>query len=81
MTLYACRQDSELSAYVEQITSQVKGWLRDGIISRLVLCLIEKDTLVVRERWQFEIDLTNAGSGALLLQQQQQQVLTSSVLR
>ena len=74
MTLYACRKDTELSSYISQIMAQICGWLSEGIVSRLVLCLIEKETLVVRERWQFEIELTNIGSGALQ-QPQPQQVL------
>ncbi|KAJ3271980.1 Mitotic spindle checkpoint component mad2 [Terramyces sp. JEL0728] len=51
-------QDEALSKYLAQILAQVKVWISTRQIWSLVLVLIDKETLEVRERWQFELNIT-----------------------
>ncbi|KAG0165740.1 Mitotic spindle checkpoint component mad2, partial [Apophysomyces sp. BC1021] len=47
--------DDDVKDYVQQITSQVKTWVSTRKLSKLVLLLVETDTLETVERWQFDV--------------------------
>ncbi|GFO38384.1 mitotic spindle assembly checkpoint protein mad2a [Plakobranchus ocellatus] len=48
--------DEELRKFCDQIISQVKTWLMDLSIEKLVVVIKQKGTDEVLERWQFDID-------------------------
>lgn len=48
--------DDEVIAYIEQIMKQIRRWVYSGIISKLVIVIISKETGQVVERWRFDLD-------------------------
>ncbi|BFZ17320.1 hypothetical protein BsWGS_20359 [Bradybaena similaris] len=48
--------NKELQKFLEQIISQVKTWLTDMTVEKLVLVIKDIATSEVLERWQFDID-------------------------
>ncbi len=50
--------DDELSEYIARSMAQVQRWLEHGQIDRLVVAIVEKGTGDVRERWQFDVQVT-----------------------
>lgn len=47
--------DPDLKSYIKRTTTQLKPWLENGKVSRVVLALVSKDSQQTVERWQFEI--------------------------
>ncbi|KDN44518.1 DNA-binding protein [Tilletiaria anomala UBC 951] len=54
--------DEELQEYLEKSMAQIKQWLEQGSIERLVVAIIEKGSGEVRERWQFDVQVTAKGT-------------------
>ena len=40
---------------------QLKKWLEQGKVRRLVVAIVEKETQETVERWQFDIEVLNEG--------------------
>lgn len=53
-------EDPALKHYLDQIMLQVREWINSAALSRLVVCLAEKLTGVVVERWQFDVSPNTA---------------------
>lgn len=53
--------DEQLQDYVEKSMSQIKDWIDKGAIERLVIAIVEKGSGEVRERWQFDVQVTGTG--------------------
>ncbi|CEP62076.1 spindle checkpoint protein MAD2 LALA0_S04e07228g [Lachancea lanzarotensis] len=47
--------DEELKSYIRQILQQVHRWLLGGKCSKLVLCILDKSTCEIVERWEFDV--------------------------
>jgi len=54
--------DEELKAYIRKILIQVHKWILGGKCTKLVLCVIDKDTGDVVERWAFDILRLDSGN-------------------
>ena len=54
--------DEELQEYLTRSMAQVQEWLQNGAIERLVVAIVEKGTGEVRERWQFDVQVTGTGT-------------------
>lgn len=50
--------DDELRSYIRRVISQLHKWIVSAKLSKLVLCIVEKDTNEVVERWQFDVSVT-----------------------
>jgi len=48
-------EDQSIADYLSKIVDQVRLWLLDGKISRLVLVILRKDTGETIERWEFDV--------------------------
>jgi mitotic spindle assembly checkpoint protein MAD2 len=48
-------QNEELTQYIAQILSQLKDWLLQGDVQKLVLVITGSDTSQVLERWVFNV--------------------------
>lgn len=51
--------DDGLASYLERAMDQLRQWLENGSVKRLVVAVVEKDSQITRERWQFDIDVVN----------------------
>ncbi|CUS23657.1 LAQU0S11e01310g1_1 [Lachancea quebecensis] len=47
--------DDELKSYIRQILLQVHRWLLGGKCNKLVLCIMDKSTCEIVERWEFDV--------------------------
>ncbi|KAM3160700.1 HORMA domain-containing protein [Lachancea thermotolerans] len=47
--------DDELKSYIRQILLQVHRWLLGGKCNKLVLCIVDKSTCDIVERWEFDV--------------------------
>ncbi|WFC99272.1 Mitotic spindle checkpoint component mad2 [Malassezia yamatoensis] len=56
--------DDDLADYLERAMSQLKSWLEQGKVRRLVVAIVEKETQETVERWQFDIEVVNEGLDA-----------------
>ncbi|CAH7671173.1 DNA-binding protein [Phakopsora pachyrhizi] len=56
--------DDSLKIYLKSFTTQLKPWLEDGRVSRIVLVIISKETRETVERWQFEIRPSSSSSSS-----------------
>ena len=50
--------DPELQGYIRTVLRQVHRWVLGGKCSKLVLCVVARDTGEVAERWAFDIAVT-----------------------
>lgn len=48
--------DDELKSYIRKILGQVHKWMLGGKCNKLVICIMDKDTDEVVERWAFDIE-------------------------
>ena len=48
--------DDELKSYIRKILGQVHKWMLGGKCNKLVICIMDKDTGEVVERWAFDIE-------------------------
>ncbi|PLW44812.1 hypothetical protein PCASD_07152 [Puccinia coronata f. sp. avenae] len=48
-------EDESIAQYLTKITDQVKVWLTEGKINRLVLVIQRQDTRETIERWEFDV--------------------------
>lgn len=55
--------DEDVKEYVKKIMDQVKKWIYGGKLSKLVVVIINKDTIESVERWEFALDINDSGSG------------------
>lgn len=49
--------DDGLEMYIDNCLKQVKDWISQGKLSRLVVAIVEKESGETRERWQFDLDV------------------------
>ncbi|KAG7817124.1 hypothetical protein KL928_003859 [Ogataea angusta] len=49
--------DDELQSYVKQIMKQLHKWVYGGLISRLVVAIVSKETGETVEKWQFNLEI------------------------
>ncbi|WFD43361.1 Mitotic spindle checkpoint component mad2 [Malassezia psittaci] len=61
--------DDDLADYLERAMSQLKSWLEQGKVRRLVVAIVEKETQETVERWQFDIEVVNEGLDASAVSQ------------
>ncbi|SCU86715.1 LAME_0D07360g1_1 [Lachancea meyersii CBS 8951] len=47
--------DDELKNYIRQILQQVHRWLLGGKCNKLVLCIVDKSSCEIVERWEFDV--------------------------
>ncbi|SCU94016.1 LAFA_0F19394g1_1 [Lachancea sp. 'fantastica'] len=71
--------DEELKNYIRQILQQVHRWLLGGKCSKLVLCILDKSTCEVVERWEFDVkhnahSSDNDQIGGVKLEETQRQI-------
>ncbi|KAL1902058.1 Mitotic spindle checkpoint component mad2 [Ceratocystis pirilliformis] len=52
--------DDQVKAYIKKIMSQLDKWMLGGKISKLVIVITDKDTGEHVERWQFDVQISNA---------------------
>ncbi|SCV05513.1 LANO_0H09142g1_1 [Lachancea nothofagi CBS 11611] len=50
--------DDELKTYIRQILQQVHRWLLGGKCNKLVLCILDKSSCEIVERWEFDVQHT-----------------------
>lgn len=55
--------DDQVKAYIKKIMTQLNEWMIGGKISKLVVVITSKDTGEHVERWQFDVQIFNKGSG------------------
>lgn len=51
--------DDELADYLDRAMQQLKKWLEQGKVRRLVVAIVEKETQETVERWQFDVEVIN----------------------
>ena len=56
--------DDDLADYLDRAMGQLKTWLEQGKVRRLVVAIVEKETQETVERWQFDIEVVNEGLDA-----------------
>ncbi|XP_068688832.1 mitotic spindle assembly checkpoint protein MAD2A-like [Montipora foliosa] len=59
LTLFIC-EDKDLQEYLSTVLKQLKDWLEQSTLQRLVMVITEVNTEEVLERWQFDIQCENA---------------------
>lgn len=47
--------DDDLKQYIRKILLQVHRWLLGGKCNKLVLCIVDKDTCEITEKWEFDV--------------------------
>ncbi|CAO1628104.1 unnamed protein product [Jaminaea pallidilutea] len=55
--------DDGLESYILDCLKQVEEWITQGKLNRLVVAIVEKETGDTRERWQFDLQVTDDGTG------------------
>lgn len=55
--------DDGLESYILDCLKQVEEWITQGKLNRLVVAIVEKETGDTRERWQFDLQVTDDGAG------------------
>ncbi|KKA26809.1 hypothetical protein TD95_005436 [Thielaviopsis punctulata] len=60
MLAYTVSSDDQVKAYIKKIMSQLDKWMLGGKISKLVIVITDKDTCENVERWQFDVQISNA---------------------
>ncbi|XP_048826135.1 mitotic spindle assembly checkpoint protein MAD2A [Brienomyrus brachyistius] len=63
MSLYLT-VDPELKTYLSNVVTQLKGWLFDCTVQKLVLVITCLETSEVLERWQFDIECDKTVQGS-----------------
>ena len=53
--------DDDLADYLDRAMQQLKKWLEQGKVRRLVVAIVEKASQDTVERWQFDIEVMNEG--------------------
>lgn len=53
--------DDDLADYLERAMQQLQKWLEQGKVRRLVVAIVEKESQETVERWQFDVEVINAG--------------------
>ena len=56
--------DDDLADYLDRAMAQLKTWLEQGKVRRLVVAIVEKESQETVERWQFDIEVVNEGLDA-----------------
>lgn len=56
--------DDDLADYLDRAMAQLKTWLEQGKVRRLVVAIVEKESQETVERWQFDIEVVNEGMDA-----------------
>lgn len=51
--------DDELADYLDRAMQQLKKWLEQGKVRRLVVAIVEKESQETVERWQFDVEVIN----------------------
>ncbi|PWN49470.1 putative MAD2-spindle-assembly checkpoint protein [Violaceomyces palustris] len=51
--------DEGLIDYLERAMGQLKTWLEQGKVNRLVVAIVDKESQETRERWQFDVEVVN----------------------
>lgn len=54
--------DDDLADYLGRAMGQLKKWLEQGKVSRLVIAIVEKESQETVERWQFDIEVVRPGT-------------------
>ncbi|WFD26060.1 Mitotic spindle checkpoint component mad2 [Malassezia nana] len=54
--------DDDLADYLDRAMSQLKKWLEQGKVRRLVVAIVEKESQETVERWQFDIEVLRPGT-------------------
>ncbi|KAJ7380447.1 MAD2 mitotic arrest deficient-like 1 [Desmophyllum pertusum] len=60
LTLFVC-DNKELQDYLSKVLQQIKDWLEENTLQRIVMVISEVDTDEVKERWQFDIQKETTG--------------------
>jgi len=53
--------DDDLADYLDRAMQQLKKWLEQGKVRRLVVAIVEQESQETVERWQFDIEVMNEG--------------------
>ncbi|WFC95266.1 Mitotic spindle checkpoint component mad2 [Malassezia brasiliensis] len=56
--------DDDLADYLDRAMAQLKTWLEQGKVRRLVVAIVEKESQETVERWQFDVEVVNEGVDA-----------------
>ena len=54
--------DDDLADYLGRAMGQLKKWLEQGKVRRLVVAIVEKESQETVERWQFDIEVVRPGT-------------------
>ena len=54
--------DDDLADYLDRVMSQLKKWLEQGKVRRLVVAIVEKESQETVERWQFDVEVLRPGT-------------------
>ncbi|KAF9987579.1 Mitotic spindle checkpoint component mad2 [Modicella reniformis] len=65
--------DPEVKKHMREILKQVEAWLMACKVEKLILAIKSRETMVVLERWQFDIQNTKDHTAQQTQQQRQQQ--------
>ena len=49
--------DEDVKRYIKRIMKQLHSWMGAGKITKLIVCIVSKETGDTMERWQFDIDI------------------------
>ncbi|XP_015772697.1 PREDICTED: mitotic spindle assembly checkpoint protein MAD2A-like [Acropora digitifera] len=63
LTLFIC-DNKELQEYLSSVLKQLKDWLEQNSLQRVVMVITQVDTEEVLERWQFDIQCEKTGKEA-----------------
>ncbi|WFD22539.1 Mitotic spindle checkpoint component mad2 [Malassezia equina] len=54
--------DDDLADYLDRAMSQLKRWLEQGKVRRVVVAIVEKESQETVERWQFDVEVLRPGT-------------------
>jgi len=54
--------DDDLADYLDRAMGQLKKWLEQGKVRRLVVAIVEKESQETVERWQFDVEVLRPGT-------------------
>ncbi|BFZ57489.1 Mitotic spindle checkpoint component mad2 [Savitreella phatthalungensis] len=55
--------DDQVKRYIRKILHQIHKWIGQKKIHKLVVCIVDKETADVVERWQFDVDVCEPQQG------------------
>uniref|UniRef100_A0A8C6VSM9 Mitotic spindle assembly checkpoint protein MAD2A n=1 Tax=Naja naja TaxID=35670 RepID=A0A8C6VSM9_NAJNA len=71
--------DSELKNYLNNVVGQLKEWLFECLVQRLVVVISSKDTSEVLERWQFDIECDKTAKNENAPRQKSQKAIQDEI--